>query len=192
MIESLFPTPIYYDFVADNDVIRYHIDKIIDRVKFSMKKEWGNTHYLSTDFGPGSNPNVLEEYKLTKLTKEIDRHLGNYCSELNFEKREYSIMSWITKFEKGNYGHVHHHSHVDISGVYYYKTNGDDGDLFFESPNPHLDTSQCYENLSQSWVHKPMEGKIILFPGWIRHGIQTNSTDNIRMSLSFNIKFKDK
>ena len=63
MIESLFPTPIYYDFVADNDVIRYHIDKIIDRVKFSMKKEWGNTHYLSTDFSSGSNPNVLEEYK---------------------------------------------------------------------------------------------------------------------------------
>ena len=190
MIENLFPTPIYYDFVSDNEAIKYHIDKIIDKVDFNMMKEWGDTHYISTDFR--SNPNVLKEYGLVKLSKEIDKHLGNYCSALNLEKRKYSMISWFTKFKKGNYGHVHHHSDTDLSGVYYYKTNGDDGDLFFQPPNPHLDTSKCYKNISDSWVHKPMEGKIIIFPGWIRHGIKTNSTDNIRMSLSFNIKFEDK
>ena len=84
MIDNLFAPPIYYDFVSDNEAIKYHIDKIIDKVDINMKKEWGNTHYLSTDFK--SNPNVLKEYALVKLSKEIDKHLGNYCSALNLEK----------------------------------------------------------------------------------------------------------
>ena len=30
--------------------INYHIDKVIDKVDFNMKENWGATHYLSTDF----------------------------------------------------------------------------------------------------------------------------------------------
>ena len=43
---------------------------------------------------------------------------------------------------------------------------------------------------AEVWEHKPEVGKILLFPGWLKHGINTNNTDNIRISLSFNICFK--
>ena len=126
---------------------------------------------------------------MNKLSKEIDKHLKEYCSEIGYEYKRYKIDSWLSKFGKGNYAHIHHHGITDISGVYYYKTNGNDGKIFFETPNPFLDTQLCYLRYGETWEHKPQEGKILLFPGWLRHGVRTNETDNTRISLSFNIYF---
>ena len=77
-----------------------------------------------------------------------------------------------------------------ISGVYYYKTNGDDGDIFFECPVPTIGSSFCYfNNYCNRWIHKPEEGKILLFPSWLKHGISKNETDETRISISFNLYF---
>ena len=185
MIEHLYTTPVYSNFAKDYQSLNYHIDKVIDKVDFNYKKEWGATHYMSTDFM--KKINIIKKLGLNKIEKEIDTHLRNYCNELNFPMRDYASESWFAKFEKGNYAHIHNHGFADISGAYYYKTNGEDGDFFFESPNPYLSTSECYIPLSQRWEYKPQEGKILLFPGWLKHGVKTNNTDNTRISLAFNI-----
>ena len=39
-------------------------------------------------------------------------------------------------------------------------------------------------------VVNPTEGELILFPGWLDHGVQTNDTDDERVSVSFNIRFE--
>jgi uncharacterized protein (TIGR02466 family) len=196
MIEHLYATPVYNSVVKDYKTINYHIDKVIDRVDFNMKDEWGSTHYLSTDFS--KKKCIVKELGLRKVTKEIDNHLREYVNEMNADKRffqtfeikDYRLESWFSKFKKGNYAHLHHHGDADISGVYYYKTNNNDGDLFFVSPNPHLDTRKCYMRFGEAWEHHPAEGKIMLFPGWLRHGVRTNNTDDTRISLSFNVYFK--
>ena len=105
------------------------------------------------------------------------------------EYKKYELQSWFSKFTPGDYAQIHNHKHVDISGVYYYKTNGDDGDFFFESPNPHLSTSYTFGHLGRRWEYKPKSGKILLFPGWLNHGVKTNETKDERISLSFNIIF---
>ena len=33
----------------------------------------------------------------------------------------------------------------------------------------------------------PTERKLILFPGWLEHGVERNNTDNLRMCLSANL-----
>ena len=190
MIEHLYATPVYYNFAKDYQSLNYHIDKVIDKVDFNYNKGWGATHYISTDFM--KRINIIKKLGLNKIEKEIDTHLRNYCNDLDFTMRDYALESWFAKFEKGNYAHIHNHNPADISGAYYYKTNGEDGDFFFESPNPYLEITKCYGSLSQRWKHKPQEGKILLFPGWLKHGVKTNNTDNTRISLAFNIFFKDK
>jgi uncharacterized protein (TIGR02466 family) len=191
MIEHLYSTPVYNGYVSDYRALNYHIDKVIDKVDFNYKKEWGATHYLSTDFMKETN--ILKELGLNKIEKEIDTHLRNYCNDLDFIMRDYALESWFSKFEKGNYSPMHHHRTSDISGVYYYKTNGEDGDFWSESPNPYLETTKCYEiRFGKIVRYKPQEGKILLFPGWLKHGVKTNTKDSTRISLSFNIYFKDK
>ena len=200
MIEQLYATPIYNAIVKDYQVLNYHIDKVLDRVNFNHKDEWGATHYLSTDFGVGTTDNIIKELGLHKVSKEIDNHLRKYIDELNGDDRfhqatemvDYDVRSWFSMFKKGNYAHIHHHGDADISGVYYYRTNKKDGNLFFTSPNIHLETTRCYMRFGEVWEHHPEEGKIMLFPGWLKHGVRTNTTEDIRISLSFNIYFKHK
>ena len=90
--------------------------------------------------------------------------------------------------EPGHYAHAHHHGHADLSGVYYYKTTGDDGDLFFQTPNL-ASTTSVWSNQPHTISMKPEQGKIILFPGYLMHGIRTNTTPHTRLSVSFNMRF---
>ena len=126
---------------------------------------------------------------MESIRKEIDNHVREYCAELEWEFREYWMESWFTRYKKGDYSDVHRHGDSDISGVYFYKTNGHDGDLFFLSPTAPLSIAKCYHQNGLKISHQPQEGKMILFPGWLQHGVNVNNTDNIRMSLAFNIRF---
>ena len=189
MIEHLYATPVYSCMVVDYQTINYHIDKVIDKVNFYSIDKWGKTHLISTNFT--KKVNVIKELGLKKLQKEIDNHVKKYCDEIGFEYSKYKMTSWISKFESGSYAQIHDHGDADISGVYYYKTNGDDGKFFFESPNDHLNTSRIFmDRGGVRWEYIPHCGKMILFPGWLKHGVQTNITDNTRISISFNIKFE--
>lgn len=192
MIEHLYATPVYSSMVVDYQTINYHIDKVMDKLKFYSLDTWGKTHLISIDFTKKSSKdfNIIKDLRLKKLEKEIDNHVKEYCDEIGFTYSKYKMNSWFSKFENGSYAHIHNHGDSDISGVYYYKTNGDDGKFFFESPNDHLTTSRIYKHRGVRWEYIPHCGKIILFPGWLRHGVQTNNTDNTRISISFNIKFE--
>ena len=85
-IEPTFVTPIYASFVSDFPKIKYKIDNVIDKVNFSYKSEWGKTHLLS-DAGFGEN--IISKLKLKCLSDEIDKHVRNYCDELNFKYKKY-------------------------------------------------------------------------------------------------------
>ena len=188
MIEHLYSTPLYYAKVNDYESINYHIDKSIDLVKF-QEGYGGSTWKITTNFTVDKEPTILKDLRLNKLIKQIDNHLKIYCSEINFDLRNgYKLHSWIAKCEPGDYVHVHQHASSDLSGVYYYKTNEKDGDIFFEPPLPQLKQSKIFYNHSASWSHTPKEGKLMIFPGWLNHGVRTNTTEFERISLSFNIR----
>lgn len=187
-VYNIHPTPIYHTSVKNFDKIQEELDKSIGEITFKAKSEWGMTHYLSTvDF----KDNFLLNSNNNFLVNEIDYNLKNYLNDIGSEKFDkYKIHeSWMSLFKTGNYGHVHSHGTSDVSGVYYYKTNGNDGEIFFEPQNSNLTSTICYKHLGNFIDIKPKEGDLILFPGWLRHGIRTNTTDNTRISVSFNIFF---
>jgi len=169
---TIFPIPIYSNGIENFDDIQYEINKAAEKVNFEMRPDWGHTHYLSDIT---FEENFIEKYKLTNFKKELTWHMNQFHQNKNFSIE----TSWMTVFKKYNYGHIHDHGEYHISGVYYFKTNSHDGDLFFESPYP-LDVTRVQVT--------PQPGMLVLFPSWLKHGIQTNITDDVRMSLSFNLK----
>ena len=187
VIENVFPTPIYSTIIHNLYEVQDEIDNKISGVKFTCPENWGKTHLLSTTtFGD----NIIDDLNLVNTKNTIEEHLKVYCNEIEFQFKNYSMNSWFTLFEKNNYAHIHTHSYYDVSGCYYYQTNGDDGDIFFESPNLASSNSYCYtRKYGDRWRHKPKVGKLILFPSWLPHGVLTNETDSKRISLAFNILF---
>jgi len=192
-IEKLYATYIYYCIVDNPEKLNQSIDKEIKNLKFSLKREWSNTHYLTTNFGVEDEPDIIKKHNLNEVDNEISKHVKIYSqnvgSYLAFAPT--TRTSWFSMFKKGNYAHTHRHGFSDISGVYYYRTNGSDGDIFFESPVTETGCSKFWMNHSQTFSIEPEKGLIILFPSWLSHGVRTNTTDNMRISLSFNINFID-
>jgi len=153
-----------------------------------------SSHKLSdTEFAS----NFIEEYDTLAFKRVIDYHLKYYFSDLGLDfgkgKRpfNYSITnSWVALNEPKSYAVVHSHGDADISGVYYLKTNGKDGNIFFETPTKTMKNSYCFRNYHKAIEVVPEEGLLLLFPGWLEHGVATNETTSDRVSISFNINFK--
>lgn len=187
-IAQLYPTPLYWVHMIDNfHPIQEEITKALETVDFRMKDAWGSTHYLSD---PSFSSNIIVESKLDKFKDEIINHLKFYCQTIGFPQHDGVIASsWASLFKQGNYGHCHHHGNTDISGVYYYKTEGTDGKLYFENPVPCMASSYAYKGLCERQEIVASDGLLCLFPGWLMHGISTNTKDVDRISISFNIDF---
>jgi uncharacterized protein (TIGR02466 family) len=188
-IENIFSIPLYViqlegpEFNTIQNEIKNNIPK---GDIFHKKTEWGDSHYItSVNFSKC----CIDEYKLVQFRKTLNEHLKNYCDILNFKPTNYYSESWLTLFKKNDYGHSHTHGSSDISGTYYYKTNEKDGNIVFTTPVVQAELSKCFINTITTWEHKPKEGKLLLFPAFLRHHITRNTTDNERMSLSFNIYF---
>jgi len=184
-IERLFATPIYCTVIDDINKIQSEIGNVIANIEFNgAPQSWGKSVDVTE-----LTADIIKEQNMVSLEETIDFHLQNYCKELGFQFKEYTRTSWLAKAEKNSYTHVHDHSYTDISGVYYYKTNGEDGNIFFLSPTP-ATTAYCFQNFAERWDHKPLVGKLLLFPSYLLHGVKTNTTSTDRISLSFDVQFK--
>jgi hypothetical protein len=89
--------------------------------------------------------------------------------------------SWINYSAMHNYQEYHHHGYNGISGVYYINSNEQDGRLRLHTLLP------PFEDTDNFVYYQPKEGKIILFPSWAPHSVETNKTDSTRVSVSFNL-----
>jgi uncharacterized protein (TIGR02466 family) len=196
-ITGHFAVPIYTGNIAEPNLglVQDELTTAVDTIKNSQlfkkhPRAEPNTHSL-TDVSFSSN--FIADWNLDLFAKELEEHIFKYMRGIgtSFEKvQRYRILqSWMTMTNKDEYAPIHSHGGADLSGVYYFQTNGDDGDIFFNSPNVQQEHAHVFEHLPAWHSSKPEVGKIILFPGWLRHGTRTNTTTNERISLSFNIVF---
>ena len=202
VLYHLFPTPVYAAMVDNLDVVQSEIDGVCDKLEFIYNPNFGQTHKLSA---PSFKTNVIGEHNMVNFSEQIHKHIDHYLNAIEFEQSGYFnpenplkydiVSSWITKFEKRDYAHIHNHGHCDISGVYYYKVGEDKdetGDLFFQSPVPSMITSFTFNHYAYKQCQIPQEGKLLLFPAYLDHGVATNESGYDRMSLSFNILFQNR
>ena len=183
-IETLYPTAMYVeDRIGNFDNVQEEMKECLKGVKFSFHEGWG-THWLSNlEFTENT---LLQSMPL--FAAELSKHIEAYCNAMKFFDKTYVeiISSWFSKFKKGNHAHIHNHKGADISGVYYFKSTGDDGKIFFTTPNQYTEMSDVWS--SDRFSHSSNEGKLLLFPGYLKHGVTTNITSNTRISFSFNLK----
>ena len=192
MIEAWWPTPIYYSFV--DTTVFDQIQSEFEKVYLDLKNN--NTFQSTTGWNPNSVMlsdttflgSLLDDYKLEVFKTELLNHVQNFIKHYGVETVDLKIkQSWMTLTNKGMTSHTHSHGPTDISGVYYFKTNGEDGSIYFESTNKLMNASALFSSSGHPISYKPEVGKLILFPGFLEHGVYENITDNDRVSISFNI-----
>lgn len=87
---------------------------------------------------------------------------------------------------------AHSHPNNHLSGVYYLATGEGSDAITFLDPRPQAlailprFTKPTPENRSDIPIATPV-GRLLLFPGWLVHGVPINGSSRERVSVSFNL-----
>lgn len=149
-----------------------------------------------------SATNLQKKPEYGPLLTEIDSTLGRMSKELRYAKDQVlkitTMWSIINPPGNGNRAHVHPNSLW--SGVYYVQAPEGAGQIEFVDPRTVLIMNQPkYETKKKRprdcWTKvnfKPIPGRMIIFPAWLYHSVDTNMSKEKgraadRIIVSFNI-----
>tara|TARA_B110000977_G_C11082438_1_gene493348 strand:+ start:454 stop:1056 length:603 start_codon:yes stop_codon:yes gene_type:complete len=191
-----FPTPIWsVNLDIDNSSV----------YSYCKKEKINDTgRQVSNDGGWQSNniDEVTSVPELSELVNQIFFYSSAALDCYNYDstnKMLKIINMWINiNDDKHSYNKQHNHSGSTMSGVYYVKGNENSGKICF--PRPSLEdyiiqtTGRVTETNQFTYSeagYAPEEGKLLLFPSYVPHYVETNQTNDERISIAFNIGFYD-
>lgn len=142
------------------------------------------------------NQNILLEHSYQDIYTEIKSCLHQFVhSELKLSCNLKCVCSWAVLGETGSITHNHLHTNSVFSGIYYVKSNKDNGDLMFSVPQTHntfcnsvieLEPTEYNILNSKSWKFVPESGEIYIFPSHMYHGVTENKSSETRCCIAFN------
>ena len=185
IIEKFFPTFVYAkDVELDNNKLTQDIVNWSNQDKGVQKtnhKGWHST----TDMGNKPEYQLLVT-ELLRMQKEIydNEHIDRYARLGNM---------WANINPPGGMNMPHLHPNALFSGVYYVKSQPQSGRLKIYDPRPGIQTNMPIrkpgnpgKDLWREAILEPVVGRIIMFPAWLWHSVEENTSNDIRISVSFN------
>jgi hypothetical protein len=174
---SLFETPLWISFLnLDTDSLEREV-KI-----FSFKKESSKMSNIGGYQGHEFNNKKLMSSIVNSLPLKAGTNLESF-----------RIYSWVNINKSGdrNERHSHLNTNIFLSGVYYIKVPENSGNIRFYDPRGHLtqeflDYKYFYNGYSYHYI-TPQKNMLLLFPCWVEHDVEENSSNEERISISFNI-----
>lgn len=150
-------------------------------------------------FSVGGEDGWHSECNLTDLDYEWSRELHSLIlgassafAGRDILKEQYHLETWAIKLGKGGYSNYHTHPNFRLSGVYYVKVpsecNQHAGAISFPDTRAGaIGTPHEMPTLSV----KANEGEGIVFESWCPHYVSPHTSDEPRISVSWNISFQD-
>jgi uncharacterized protein (TIGR02466 family) len=148
--------------------------------------------WQSQDFRPGiyAEMKILED-AILEQAKHCVRDFG-FNEEFCFPIIE---NFWFNVNRKYNTNMVHIHDASFVSGVYYLQAKPGQGKItmYKNSMQDFCTVSSApisrFTAISASAIsYEPLTRRLIIFPGWLPHGVSVNTLDEDRISVSFNVK----
>ena len=184
----LFPTPLYFNEIPEQLVLD-HIS-LLNNEKIEKRN--------AKDFGDVSvNTYILNQDSYKNLSSYILQQVYNYAQNFNsynYKNFKFS-QSWIS-VKHPNESHLPHtHSNSLISGILFFEdlppntpsVNFYKEDLSFLSSHPIKPTDQLNQFTYTSYNVSYKKNLLLLFPSFLKHGVEENLTSSPRKSLAFNI-----
>ena len=185
--EQWFPSVIWSGLLsgADNSALETYA---YDRKQLDEGVQISN--YLGWQSGPiRQDDNEAFDVLVAAITEQV-----NGCA-VQADIPELAIQNiWLNVNGPGSYNHLHNHAGSILSGVYYVKATPEQGNIFFERGDnaeyflPAMEKPDYFT--STATTYKSMTDAIYIFPGWLKHSVQPNLTQDDRISISFNYGLK--
>ncbi len=121
----------------------------------------------------------------------IAKRLSHKNSKKEKELPQISVRAlWGNINPKGGFNFTHVHPSGWLSGVYYIQLPEENSEIVFEDPRPArmMDFQRTCLITDEYFTYHPKVGELILFPSWLPHFVPPNTSDENRISMSFNIE----
>ena len=128
----------------------------------------------------------------------MPRILSTAKTVLRFLKVGYDAVEitgcWANINSTGASHAIHSHPNNFLSGVYYVQTQPGADTVNFHDPRPQTGiirppiTELTAQNTDQVVV-KASKGTLLMFPAYLWHSVARNESDELRISISFNLMF---
>jgi uncharacterized protein (TIGR02466 family) len=196
-IFALFPTPLYTNKAEGSDykIIQNEIAKVTQDLfvnnTWKQHVDWdSSTHFLSN--GGDFNTSIIEERNMNYIKSFIIEECKKFMQEMEVKPGFKPTLgnTWLTLTKPGQHAHIHDHGTNSISGVYWFRTNGQDGDIFFRNALKALKSNPIGHTQFNETTFSPEQGRIAMWPSYLDHGVRENKTTEDRISLSFNISIQ--
>ena len=187
--EYHFPTFVYIKDIPNseklNKYLEEHIMHWVQTDPKGKKRTNVNGWHSKTDM------NQKEEYN--PLTRELFNMQEEIYQKENLSRKPVCGNMWANINYPGCYNRPHLHPNALFSGVYWIKTPVKSGNLMLYDPRPGVQMTMPNRKegkLSpEFWrevQYEPKAGRCIMFPAWLWHEVQTNESNDTRISVSFN------
>jgi len=116
--------------------------------------------------------------------------------DLEIDYESFGITGCWANINPIGSGHrAHAHPNNFLSGIYYVKTQEGANRITFRDPRPTREISPKVKRNTPVNADKATltieNGMMLLFPAWFVHSVDVNTSNDIRVSVSFNIMFSD-
>jgi uncharacterized protein (TIGR02466 family) len=135
------------------------------------------------------NLDILKKEIVDIVTKTITQNIPE-VRMLNIQGCEH-FMGWINVREPGEVLEVHGHTESAIAATYYIKVKDGCGDLVLYDTAGAIDWEKNTVSGSpyvRERRYTPVEGRLIFFPSYVLHGVDENKSDDLRISLSTDLR----
>lgn len=188
---QLFPTPLFVFNLQDHEAMDHKLLQIIYQLKASDPGA-----VASNVLGWHSRGNLFKldgEFQVFKQL--VDSAIMEVAQAIGYGNVQIAPANcWANVSPKHASNKIHDHANCLLSGVYYLKTPKDCGNLMFYDPRS---ARTFYKPLVQDFTpftadaiaYEPQAGLLLIFPSWLKHGVEPNLSDSDRVSVSFNYIF---
>lgn len=171
----------------DNSVLKSYA---YERKKTDVGRSISNYGgWQSSDVRPGDCA------ELDKLVEYLEAELNEIATGVGLKPiTVYNL--WININPPGSYNVEHNHMNSVLSGVYYIDAHESQGNINFmrnDGAEYHLQDNiveQVHHFNSSKTTYPAKTGALYVFPGWLKHSVDGNTTDKDRISISFNTGVK--
>ena len=133
--------------------------------------------------------------EFAELVSAIDLSAGEVLDHLGVEHPGFEISGCWANFGAPGVAHIaHHHANNYLSGVYYVDAPAGGNVITFHDPRfqveqivPRVRVRNAHNSTAHSVAVQ--SGQLILFPAWLVHSVPPNDSNEMRISISFNIIF---
>lgn len=99
------------------------------------------------------------------------------------------VKYWTNVNEPMSKNSLHIHGLYHFVGLYYLQGYGT-GDLVFHNPSNLTETCNPYAPFISRTSWAPKNGDLLVWPGWMPHETEINTSKDQRVNIAFNIRFQ--